>query len=102
MPDDHFDDEPELSPEQAAQVVSLDAVTADLVADAQSWARQLGELAALAARAERAGPQTRRTLALDLAGSWRVGQLTAERWLAEAERFHDALPLTLSLLGDGA
>jgi hypothetical protein len=95
-------EEPALSPEDAAQAASLDAVAGDLEADARSWARQLGELASLAARAERAGPQTRRTLALELAGSWKVGQLTAERWIAEAERFHDALPLTLSMLGSGA
>src|SRR5688572_27604864 len=91
----------ELSPEDAAQVASLDAVRDRLVADARSWAAQLEELSALAARAERAGPQVRRTLAMELAGSWQVGQLTAERWLGEAERFVDALPLTLSMLGSG-
>ncbi|MCW2680489.1 MAG: hypothetical protein JWM62_1890, partial [Frankiales bacterium] len=41
------------------QVASLDRVREWLVADAQSWAAQLGELAALAARAERAGAQVR-------------------------------------------
>jgi hypothetical protein len=90
-----------LSPEEAAQVASLDLVRDALIADARSWAVQLGELAAVAARADEAGPQVRRTLALELAGSWQVGQLTAERWLAEADRFHDALPLTLSMLGAG-
>jgi hypothetical protein len=92
----------ELSPEKLAQVASLDAVRDRLVADARSWAAQLEQLSALAARAERAGPQVRRTLSMELAGSWQVGQLTAERWLGEAERFHDALPLTLSMLASGA
>lgn len=87
--------------DDAAQVASLDAVRDRLVADAQSWATQLQELSALAARAERAGTQVRRTLALELAGSWQIGQLTAERWVSEAERFHDALPMTLAMLGSG-
>lgn len=86
----------------ALQNASLDAVRALLEADARSWAAQLSEFSALAARAAVAGAQTRRTLALDLAGSWDVGQLTAERWLAEAEWFVEALPLTLSMLASGA
>ena len=90
-----------LSPEDAAQVRSLDAVRERLVAEARSWAAQLDELSSLAARAQRAGAQARRTLPLELAGSWHIGQLTAERWLAEAEHFHDALPLTLSMLRAG-
>jgi hypothetical protein len=94
-------DDAVLSPEAAAQVASLDAVREHLVADARSWAAQLGELAAIGARAQRAGAQTRRTLALELAGSWQIGQVTAERWLMQAERFADALPLTLSMLGAG-
>lgn len=92
----------DLSLEDAAQVASLDAVRHGLVAEAKTWAARIGELSALAARADRAGAQTRRTLALELAGSWQISQLTAERWLAEAERFYDALPLTLSMLSDGS
>ena len=72
-----------------------------LVADARSWAAQLAELSCLAARAERAGAQVRRTLALELAGSWQISQLTAERWVAHAERFYDALPQTLAMLAAG-
>ncbi len=53
-----------LSPEDAAQVRSLDLVRERLVADARSWAAQLDEMSALAARAEKSGPQLRRTLAL--------------------------------------
>jgi hypothetical protein len=94
-------DNRDLSPQEAAQVASLEAVRERLVADARSWAAQLGELSALSARAQQAGAQVRRTLALELAGSWQVGQLTAERWLAEAERFYDALPQTLAMLGSG-
>ncbi len=91
-----------LSPDEVAQNRSLDAVRARLVADAQSWAEQLSELSSLGARAEKAGTQVRRTLALEMAGSWQVSQLTAERWLADAERFVDALPRTLSMLAEGA
>jgi hypothetical protein len=94
-------DDDVLSPEDAEQVGSLETVRAALVADARSWAVQLEQLSALAARAERTGAQTRRTLALELAGSWQVSQLTAENWVAQAERFHEALPLTLSMLQDG-
>ena len=90
-----------LSPAAAAQVASLDAVQDSLVAEARGWAVRIGELSALAARAQQAGAQTRRTLPLELAGSWRIGQLTAERWVAESERFVDALPITLSMLQAG-
>jgi hypothetical protein len=100
MSGDLLDDDV-LSAEDAAQVGSLETVRAALVADARSWAVQLEQLSALAARAERAGAQTRRTLALELAGSWQVSQLTAENWVAQAERFHEALPLTLSMLRAG-
>jgi hypothetical protein len=91
-----------LSPRDAAQVAALDAVRERLVADARSWAAQLDELTGIALRAEQDGAQVRRTLALELAGSWRIGQLTAERWLAEAERLAGALPLTLSMLRSGS
>ena len=85
----------------AAQCASLDGVRELLAADARSWAAQLVELQALAVRAEAAGVQVRRTLSLELAGSWQVGQLTAERWLAEACRVVEALPRTLAMLGSG-
>ena len=90
-----------LSREDAAQVASLEAVHAALVAEAQSWAARIAELSALSARACQAGAQTRRTLPLELAGSWRIGQLTAERWLAESDRIVEALPRTLSMLAAG-
>lgn len=61
---------------------------------------QLNELAALSDRQQLAGvPQFR---ALELAGSWNVGQVTAERWLGEADRFATALPITLGMLETGA
>jgi hypothetical protein len=91
-----------LSPQDRAQVASLGRVRERLVDDARSWAAQLCELSALAARAEQSGAQARRTLPLELAGSWQISQLTAERWLAEAERFADALPVALSMLSEGA
>ena len=92
---------PPLPAEASAQVDSLGAVRDDLVADAQSWARQLTEIAALAWRAEKAGGSALRELPMELAGSWHISQLTAERWIGEAERFRDALPFTLRLLGEG-
>ena len=39
---------------------------------------------------------------LELAGSWRVGQLTASRLMYEADRMVQALPRTLGLLAEGA
>jgi hypothetical protein len=94
-------DDADLSPLDAAQVAALDAVRERLVGDARSWAAQIDELTGIALRAEQSGAQVRRTLALELAGSWQIGQLTAERWLAEAERLAGALPLTLSMLRSG-
>ncbi len=90
-----------LSPLEVLQVRSLDRVRAGLVADAKGWAARIAEITDLALRAEMAGPQTRRTLALELAGSWHVSQLTAEQWVAQAQRFVEALPLALSMLDAG-
>lgn len=110
MPFDRADQEPSddaapvrppLSPESSAQVGSLLQVRDDLVADAQSWARQLTEIATMAWRAQIAGGSALRELPMELAGSWQISQLTAERWIGEAERFRDALPCTLQLLGEG-
>src|SRR5688500_4848026 len=84
-----------LTVEQKAQVHALHSVRDDLVADAKSWARQLVELVSMSWRAEHSGGSARRELPMELAGSWHISQLTAERWLSEAERFHDALPLSL-------
>lgn len=84
-----------------AQVDSLHAVRDDLIADAQSWARQLTEIATMAWRAQKAGGSALPELPMELAGSWHISQLTAERWIGEATRFRDALPLTLQLLGEG-
>ncbi|TAL23203.1 MAG: HNH endonuclease [Frankiales bacterium] len=92
---------PPLSVGERAQVDSLRAVRDDLAADARSWAHQLTEIAALAWRAQQAGGSALRELPMELAGSWHISQLTAERWIGEAERFTDALPLTLALLGEG-
>ena len=92
-----------LSPLDVAQIAGLYAVQALLMVEAKAWAAriaQLNELAALSERQQRAGvPQFR---ALELAGSWNVGQVTAERWLGEADRFATALPITLAMLEAGA
>ena len=92
---------PPLSELSRAQVDSLGTVRAALEDEAKGWALQLAELAALSWRAQRAGAQERRELPMELAGAWRISQLTAERWLGEADRFADALPLALSMLGEG-
>ncbi|TAL24429.1 MAG: hypothetical protein EPN99_02895, partial [Frankiales bacterium] len=70
---------PPLSAGEQAQVDSLRAVRDDLVADARSWAHQLTEIAALAWRAQQAGGSALRELPMELAGSWHISQLTAER-----------------------
>jgi hypothetical protein len=86
----------------ARQRSLLDASAESLRADARSLAarvRALHELIALSEHPDE--PGERRFLELEVAGSCRVGQLTAGRWLGEAERYVTALPLTLSLLETG-
>jgi hypothetical protein len=86
----------------ARQRALLDASTDSLRADARSLAarvRALHELIGLSEDPDE--PGERRFLELEVAGSMRVGQLTAGRWLGEAERYVTALPLTLSLLETG-
>ena len=85
----------------AAQCASLDRTRALLEADARSWAAQQVELQALVVRAEADGAQARRTLPLEVAGSFQVGQLTAERWLVQAARVVEALPRTLAMAVSG-
>ncbi|TAL20264.1 MAG: HNH endonuclease [Frankiales bacterium] len=92
---------PRLSELSQAQVDSLGAVRASLQADAKAYAVQIAELSALGWRADRAGGGARRSLPLELAGSWQISQWTAERWLSEAEWFTAAVPLTLAMLGEG-
>ena len=92
---------PPLSELSRAQVDALGTVRASLQAEAKAYAVQLAELAALGWRAQQAGGSARRSLPMELAGSWQISQWTAERWLSEAEWFTGALPLTLGLLGEG-
>ena len=92
---------PPLSELSRAQVDALGTVRESLQAEAKAYALQLAELAALGRRAQRAGGSARRSLPMELAGSWQISQWTAERWLSEAERFTGALPLTVALLGEG-
>lgn len=92
---------PPLSELSRAQVDSLGAVRASLEAEAKAYALQLAELAALGWRAQQSGGGARRSLPMELAGSWQISQWTAERWLGEAEWFTGALPLTLAMLGEG-
>jgi len=90
------------SPLQAyeqAQNVRLDWVAALLAQDARSWAAQLRLVAELTAAGEAAGREP--FLELELAGSGRISQLTATRWISEARRFSTALPGTLAMLKRG-
>jgi hypothetical protein len=85
-----------------AQVAGIDAVDGALADDARSWATQLIHTAALAKRSEaHPDPNDARFLPMELAGAWRISQLTANRWLTDAERFSEALPMTLDLLAQG-
>ena len=86
------------------QNAALEVVLSLLQADARSWAAQLrgtAELLAAAGFALRSGAG-RQLVELEVAGSWRVGQLTASRLMYEADRMAQALPRTLSLLAEGA
>ena len=85
-----------------AQLAGIDAVENTLAADARSWAAQLTQLASLRERSRaHPDPMDLRFLPIELAGAWRISQITATRWLDDAERFRQALPLTLVLLGQG-
>lgn len=85
-----------------AQLAGIDTVAAALAADARSWAAQLTQLAGLMERsAAHPDANDARFLPIELAGAWRTSQLTATRWLDEAERISAALPMTLELLGQG-
>ena len=86
------------------QNAALEVVLALLQADARSWAAQLRGIAKLLAASGfglRSGAG-RQLVKLEVAGSWRVGQLTASRLMYEADRMAQALPRTLSLLAEGA
>jgi hypothetical protein len=86
----------------ARQRSLLDASTESLRADARSLAARVRALHELIRLSEDPyEPGERRFLELEVAGSMRVGQLTAGRWLGEADRYVTALPLTLSLLEAG-
>ncbi len=89
--------------EGTEQNALLDAVAEDLRQDARSLARRVRHLAGLSQSSRAADPATgqHRFLELEFAGSLRVGQLTATRWLHEADRYLTALPRTLSLLETG-
>lgn len=79
------------------QRAALDAVQAELAEEARGYARRLRLLVELS-RAS-AGEQCTE---LEMAGSWRVSQLTAASWTADAERFETCLPVALAMLDDGA
>jgi len=85
------------------QTEALDALAGAQRAEAIGWAERIAEVARLAelSEQERKVSGTPQYLVLELAGTCRVGQGTASRWLAEAQHFVQALPLTLSLLASG-
>jgi hypothetical protein len=85
-----------------AQLADIDAVADELTQDARSWARRIRLLAGLTARsAASPDPSDARFLCMELAGAWRISQLTATGWLIDAERMTDALPLTLAAVEEG-
>jgi hypothetical protein len=85
-----------------AQLAGIDAVDEGLAADARSWAAQLHTIIALAQRSAACpDPMDARFLVMELAGAWRISQLTAGRWVTDAERIGQALPITLQLLEQG-
>ncbi len=84
------------------QQVLLDGCVDRLRAEAQSLAGRVRALVELVALSEAPDePGERRFLELEVAGSFSVGQVTAGRWLAEADRYAAALPITLDLLETG-
>lgn len=86
----------------SAQQALLDGCVERLRAEARSLAgriRALVELTALSMAPDE--PGERRFLELEVAGSFAVGQVTAARWLHEADRYACALPVTLGLLEIG-
>ena len=87
---------------ERVQVAELDAVELLLAQEARGWARQLQHVHALTVRAD-GSPHgaDRRFLLLELAGSWRISQLTAARWVEDAGRFTTALPRALAMLQAG-
>ena len=90
----------------AAATAEMNAVLDDgleaLREQARAWGAEVRRVQALMAaskRAQKAGvPQF---LHLEMAGSWRISQATAQRWMMEADRFDEALPRTLELLESG-
>jgi hypothetical protein len=87
---------------EVAYDAALDAMAELLRADARAWAervRRLVELDDLVSIGAAAGsaqfPQ------LEMAGSWQVSQITADRWLDQALRLSVALPRTLAMLATG-
>ena len=81
----------------------LDGCAQGLRADARQLGRRMRALSRLAALSEvdAAVCGQRRFVELEVAGSLAVGQVTAQRWLAEAHRYTSALPATLALLEAG-
>ena len=82
---------------------ALDEMSELLREQARGWARQLRQVQLLAHLSRSAAASGVAQFAqLEMAGSWQVSQLTATRWLWEAQRLHDALPRTLAMLDRGA
>ena len=87
----------------AEQNALLDACLEDLRADARSLGRRLRSLARLSEvnDADTIRRRTRCFVELEVAGSLQVGQLTAGRWLYEADRYVTTLPRTVAMLDAG-
>ena len=94
---------PSRPPRDVAHEAALEAMTELLREDARAWARKvqtlvvLDDLVALGVKAGQAQyPQ------LEMAGSWNISQITADRWQQDALRLTIALPRTLAMLATGA
>ena len=91
------------SDDPSAQHSLLDGCVDGLRAEDRSLATRVRALVELTGLSESPHePGERRFLELEVAGSLSVAQVTAGRWLAEADRYTCALPITLGLLETGA
>lgn len=80
------------------RLVVLDEVHAGLVAEAQGYAARIRSLRRWQTAPR---PDGERFDQLELAGAWRISQVSATTWLDDAERFVTCLPQTLAALEAG-
>ncbi|MCU1589427.1 MAG: hypothetical protein JWP11_683 [Frankiales bacterium] len=93
-----------MSPTATRQNELLDALAADEAVTARLFAHRIGRLAELADLADQDGRMTgvEQFVAMELAGTTRKGKVASGNELRDAERYVEALPLTLAALERGA